>query len=150
MICWFLMKIPLFLYSYKDSMRDYVWWGKNWLSLNNLFTINHIVASLHYIILLHDCGGKKKNLNLKTWAENRILSVMLVLATGGGAAAGQGGSAKPQGQFFWSRPPASHAGHSGAGRVQPHGPITLSGKPAQTRQRGTPNTHTLTHTAATL
>lgn len=57
------MKIPLFLYSYKNSMRDYLRWGKNWLSLNNLFTINHIVASLHYIILLHDCGGKKK----ETW-----------------------------------------------------------------------------------
>lgn len=64
------MKIPLFLYSYKDCMRDYIWWGKKWLSLNNLFTINHIVASLHYIILLHDCGGKKKTwtwkLELKT------------------------------------------------------------------------------------
>lgn len=66
------MKIPLFLYSYKDSMRDYLRWGKNWLSLNNLFTINHIVASLHYIILLHDCGGKKKKLELEnlSWKQD--------------------------------------------------------------------------------
>lgn len=77
----------------------------------------------------------KKKIKIKTY-------LILLLAIGGGAAACQGGFAKPPRQFFWSRPAAPHAGHSGAGRVQPHGPTTLSGQPAQTRQRGTRHKHT--------
>lgn len=64
LICRYLRKSPLFQYSSKDSVCDYVRRGKNWLSLNNLFTISHIVASLRYIILLHHCGGKQKKLEL--------------------------------------------------------------------------------------
>lgn len=55
---------------WKDSMRDYVQCGISWLSLDNLFTVISLHHSLHYIILLHHRGGKKRNVNLETWAEN--------------------------------------------------------------------------------
>lgn len=105
----------------------------------SIILLHHCITSSSYIPAEKICNKVNKNLCWKP------LSVILVLATGGGAAACQGGSAKPPGQLLWSRPPASHAGHFRAGRVQPHGPTTLSGQPAQTRQRGTQQTHAHGH-----
>ena len=88
-------------------------------------------------ILLAFCFEKQNYIN------RTCLSIGMVFVTGGRAAAGQGGTAQFEGQLLWPWPPTSHPGHPGAGRVQPHGPITLNGHPTQTGQRGT---RTLTHT----
>ena len=67
------------------------------------------------------------------------------LGSGGGATAGQGSPAQPEGQLLGSRPPPPHVGHAGAGRGQPHGPPALCRQPAEAGERGK-DTHVTAHT----